>query len=259
MRIKRSIAFVGESHCGSEYALWPEPINEAQKKLLAYWNNYWHKCDLANVEIVVWMGEFIDGPHIRGYGKGQITTDGNKQIEAVVSLMEPHVKNRELRVVTGSDYHVKALTLNADQIITEQLGGKYKGYMTNLTFPPSKLIFNVAHDISLATVYKSTSINKEMVFAQAAEGLKLLPVDHYDVMVRGHIHDFFYVHDRRMHAFTTPCWKCYHPIKGRVRYHARLIPAIGGVIVHITEADRVIVEEHLYPTPHVMGALETVV
>jgi len=31
------------------------------------------------------------------------------------------------------------------------------------------------------------------------------------------------------------------------------------VIVHITEADRVIVEEHLYPTPHVMGALETVV
>lgn len=259
MKIIKSIAFVGESHCGSEYALWPEPRNEAQKRLLFYWEDFWRKCDDANVDIIVWMGEYVDGANVAGFGKGQITTDLKIQKEAITTLLGPHIKDRKLRAVTGSDYHVRAVTANIDEDITEdKLGGKHKGFICNLRFPPSDKIFNIAHDISLATVYKSTPVNKEMVFSQAAQGLKLLPVDHYDIIVRGHIHDFFYIHDRRMHGFTTPCWKCYHPIKGRTRYHARQIPAIGGVIVYITDHDRIIVEEHLYPTPHVLGGLEEI-
>jgi hypothetical protein len=137
--------------------------------------------------------------------------------------------------------------------------GDHKGVMCNLTFPPSNLIFNLAHDISSPMVYKASAINKEMVFAYEAEALKLLPVDRYDLIIRGHLHDYLYINDRRGHGLLVPCWKCFHPIKSRVRYHTRNIPAIGGVIIHIMEDETIIVKKQLYPTPHVIGKLERVI
>jgi len=267
VKIVRSVVFVGETHVGSRYSIFPRgfkvdgkvvPLNTAQKKLLSYWDDFWEKVDAARVDTIVVTGEYIDGQNVKEYGKDMVVHDLNLQAQAAIALWKPKIGNRKLRAVTGSDYHIKAITFDIDHYITTELGGIHKGAMTNLVFAPSKLVFNVSHDLSVAPTYKTTPLNKEIIIAREAAELQALPVSHYDVIVRGHIHDFFYIHDRSMHGLVVPCWKCYYPIRGRTRYHPRYIPVIGGVIVHLTDGDTIVVQEELYPAPHLFGALEEI-
>ena len=81
-------------------------------------------------------------------------------------------------------------------------------------------------------------------------------MDRVDVVVRGHIHRSLVIHEHHIHGFLVPGWKIYHPIKGRVAMYGRKIPMIGGVIVRITEDDRLRIWPELYPTPHLLGLLK---
>jgi hypothetical protein len=262
--ISRTIAFLDSIHAGSKYAVWPpnfhtkagNPMgqNQAQVKLWDYWRTFWDECDRVGVDTVVVMGEYIDGMNEAEKGDDELSTNLTEQKRGAIDLFTPHLKDRKLFGLTGSSYHVRAGTLSMDEEITEELGGQHCGYILNCTFAPSQKVFNISHFHS-ETFYKATALSREMAQMKEAEGTHALPMEHVDVVVRGHIHSSLVIHEHHIHGFLVPGWKIYHPIKGRVQYYGRRVPMIGGVIVRITDDDRLRIWPELYPTPHLLGLL----
>ena len=269
-KVVRSIAFIDSIHVGSRFAVFPpdfipkdddtpKKLNRVQKTLLKYWISFWEECDYANVDTVICLGEFIDGISRFEQGKDQTLTDLNEQKRAAIQLMEPHVKKRKLRGVSGSLYHIAADTFDLDKDIIESLGGSHSGWVAHYKFNPCSKIFSVSHSISTTiTAHDATILSKEISATKEAEALGRLPkgVNQVDVIVKGHAHKWLSIHEKQMAAFVVPGWKVFHVIKGRTNYWPKRIPIIGGVIVRITEDDKLRIWPEIFDTPHEMGLLE---
>lgn len=262
--VVRTIAFLDSIHAGSKYAVWPADFetedgnkigqNAAQVKLWDYWRMFWDECERVGVDTVIVMGEYIDGTNKKEGGDDELSTNLGEQKRGAIQLFQPYVSDRKLFAITGSSYHVKADTLSLDKEITESLGGTHCGYILNAKFAPSEKVFNISHFHS-DTMYKATALSREMMQMKEAEGTNSLPMERVDCVVRAHIHTSLVIHEHHIHGFLVPGWKIYHPIKGRVQMYGRRIPMIGGVIVRITEDDRLRIWPELYPTPHLLGLL----
>jgi len=264
--VVRAIAFLDSIHAGSKYAVWPADFetedgnkigqNAAQIKLWDYWRMFWDECEKVEVDTVVVMGEYIDGINKAEGGDDELSTNLGEQKRGAIQLFEPYIIpcGRKLYGITGSSYHVKADTLSLDKEITESLGGEHCGYVLDCKFAPSEKTFNISHFHS-DTMYKATGLYREMEDMKKAEGLGILPMEHCDVVCRGHVHYSLVIHEHGIAGFLVPGWKIYHVIKGRVDRFGRRIPKIGGVIVRITEDDRLRIWPELYPTPHLLGLL----
>jgi hypothetical protein len=270
-QIKRAIAFIDSQHTGSRYALWPEmfpvkafdgdtphipKISPQQEQLLDYWYRFWAECDEWGVDTLVHLGETVDGNSPAEIGLGLITTDVDVQCLAAAELLRPHVGDRQVVMVHGSGYHVRQGGANADRYVAGLLDAKYLGPLANVQFEGSPHIWNIGHDMSGAYMYPETALGKEIIMIHEKIGQGKYPVDHVDFVVRGHKHQ---VHEARRadtRGVVCPGWKMYHVIKSQVRYHAKHIPDIGGLIALIYDTGDVEILERTYPTPHVHGQLE---
>ena len=53
-----------------------------------------------------------------------------------------------------------------------------------------------------------------------------------------------------------PGWACFIPNKIYLKSYSKMQPDIGGVIVQITDEDRLVVRKFLYPLPKIADQLE---
>jgi len=261
----RTIAFTSDFHVGSRYAVCPEgfrtpqgqyyTLSEGQLQLNSYLDNYMNKCLELGVDTMIMPGDLLHGSNYKEGGILLMTPDIDEQVDMSYTLLDPYVqKLREhsprpfqLYAFSGSGYHKTTKGHNPEKDIVEKLGGKFLGMVKNACFPPSKRVFNIHHGQSGAYIYREMMLGREGLHEKFAEAMGKLPK--IDVMVRGHWHNFIYIHEHKQHFIQLPCWIAFEPTRITLKLYGKFQPDIGGVIVRIDENDRILVWHFLYDVP----------
>jgi len=263
--MRRSIAFVGDLHVGSRFAIAPENyttregnvlrVNEGQLTLYKYFQDFCEKCDELEVDTIFLMGDLVEGPNPRGFGRNLVMVDLNDQINMAVELLRPLCEGRKVYGVEGSGYHVLPGGVSADQTVVQLLGGEWKGSVSVCQFAPSKLVFLILHGTGGGIVYRATSLDRENLFVNAAIGIGKIPPIH--VIVKAHRHFYLYMEQNNQYMLHIPCWCTWVPNKVYLRLYGRMQPDVGGCILQITDDDRIVHHVFLYDPPRIADQKET--
>lgn len=274
---KRIIAMVADTHVGSRYSLFPDNYvaedgsqlsaqrNKGMLTLLSYWYDFIDICNTWGVDTVILNGDMIHGTHRKEFGRDMLTTNLDEQKEACVDLLKPLCKDRIIHTFTGSPYH-DSLDSRRHRDLARDLNGVakksvYHGHLANIRLQgqeglaDTERILNVAHGVSGASIYRTMVMDREGLFEAAAYGLgdlDFLP----DVIVRAHWHTFIHIHLPKQHLIQLPCWAAWWPWKGSIVLYGKKQPHVGGVILFIDEADRIIVHHYLYKPPRIHDYLK---
>lgn len=266
---RRVLSLTADFHVGSDFAVFPEGfraqggkriwLTKGQKVLLKHYYSYVKSCDELNVDTVVLPGDIIEGLNFAEAGAGLCVDGLDNQENAAVLLLKPLVKNRKVYIISGSGYHKSTKNHNPEEDIAQKLAPHTKethflGPVANIYFPPSKRLFNIQHGQSAGSLYKETSMGREAVFFKWAEALGKLPK--FDIIVKAHGHEFAYLHKNGQHLLQLPCWKTFHPWKGSLLHYAKYQSDIGGCIVFLDVADRILVWHMLYPAPRIADPVQ---
>lgn len=263
--MKRSIAFISDLHLFSRYALFPSKYvtktgmvfqgGQGQQKLWAAWEDFKSECDDQHVDTVVVVGDAVHGQNPIERGINLVSSDMDEQVDIGVYTLGPIAKGRKLYMFAGSGYHRSTVGHTPEKDICDRLGGKWMGAIANMSFRPSKRVFNVAHGESAAYVYREMLMGREGMFLRESMALGKIPK--IDVFVRGHWHRFIYIHELKMHMVQLPAWMAYEPSKPYLKSYGKMQPDTGGVIIQLDDEDRVRVWHYLYDTPRIVDRLRT--
>ena len=262
--MKRSIAFVGDLHVGSRFAVAPAGyrtregnaihISEGQMTLLQHFRDFCQRCDELEVDTVFLMGDLVDGHNPKGYGRNLVTADLNDQIGMAVMLLRDLCKGRKVYGIEGSGYHALSGNMSADQMVVQLLGGEWKGMVSVCQFEPSQLTFFITHGTGGGTIYRATAMDRENLFINASVGIgKISPVQ---VIVKAHKHYHLYMEQNGQHMLQIPCWSAWVPNKIYLRLYGRMQPDIGGCVLQITDDDRIVHHVFLYELPRIADRKE---
>lgn len=263
--MKRVIAFISDLHIFSRYALCPPQYLTAegvsfnhsreQKKIWDYWLYFCGVCDDQKVDTIVIVGDTIHGQNPAERGTMLMSPDIDEQKSAAVQIISMISNGRKLYMFGGSKYHSSIMGEALERDICNALGGKWMGGIANVSFHPSKKIFNISHGQSAAFIYREMIMGREALFIKWAEALKKIPK--IDVIVRGHWHHFIYFHESGLHMIQLPGWMAYEPSRPYLRSYGKMQPDIGGVIVFIDDEDRIRVWHYLMgEPPHISDKLQ---
>lgn len=229
----QAIGFVGDIHCGSHAGLWPvdelpadTSLRPGCRYLMQCWEHLietWPKLDL-----LVLMGDLIDGKQQKSSGVGLFTTDLAEQSAAAAKVLKRLVdKTKPTKIfrVWGTPYHEShdnvlaivdgVLNVNrVEQVIDLKLG---------------KHILNIAHHpASGAAIYQGTVVDREGLWSMIAAREGKLPDCRW--IVRAHKHNWFHIETRHKDVMILPCWQLptAHAIK---QNYWRFQPDIGSVLM----------------------------
>jgi len=257
----RTIAFVGDTHVGSMFALFPDNkkyrinLNRGQRKLLEYWKYFWHECDSSEVDTIVHMGDVVEGLNRKNSGLNIMVSDLNIQKDAFVDLITPYIKKRRFYIISGSGYH-ESLDYRFSEDIAQTLNGTFLGDLANLRIKPFKTVINIAHGVGGTAIYRATKMDREALFMLTAQATGKLKKT--DMMIRGHLHYFHYQKTPDIHSLQVPCWKVWEPNRIFIPLYGRKQPDIGGVIVRYESNNDITIRERLYPLPHIADSIKEV-
>lgn len=237
------IGFLGDIHCGSHYGLWPDELLPSRGYSgVKYLNECWsHLCDSwPQLDMLVLMGDLIDGPQAKSKGTGLFDTDLSKQAEGAIEVIQQAVDklqpSRILRV-DGTPYHegfhgamrlidkhFQIAKRDSQQVIDINLGTKKE-----------PAILNVAHHpMGGSTLYAGTQLDKEMLWANLSAHRGKVPAVRW--IVRAHRHFFGLMRDGWTTMIANPCWQLAtpHAVKGN---YWKWQPDIGGVLMSRDETE----------------------
>lgn len=174
--------------------------NELQKRLFKEWESMIEL--YRRPDVCILLGDLIDGPNKRSIGFELWTSSLHQQIDTATDLLKM-VKARKHFGVQGSYYHVSENT-SSDLVVVNNLPNGEFG--TDLTVEIEGKRIHCAHDIgwSQSPVSKSTRPLSELVSARLFD-------DRYgtfDLMLRGHRHEYLDLSTRLGRVVIAPCWKC---------------------------------------------------
>lgn len=260
--MKRVIAFISDLHIFSRFGLnLPEYISQygikfrietPLRKIYDYWLDFQEICNREGVDTVVICGDIIHGQNPIERGTMLVSPSIDEQVDAAVKILNPLCQGRKVYVFKGSGYHgLKGAS--PEQWVCRQVGGKWIGEVGNLRFAPSKRVFNIQHGESSAYIYREMVLGREGLFMKYAQALGKIP--QIDVIVRGHWHNFIYLHENQLHFIQLPGWLAFEPSRPYLRSYAKMQPDIGGVIVYIDDEDRIRVWHFLYPVINIVDRI----
>lgn len=263
-RVERSVAFISDLHVGSRFAICPDKYQTAEKQWIipsagqAYLNNslaaFGKVCDSLGVDTVLVNGDALHGQNVAENGIGLSTTNLDEQIAMCVETIRPLVKKRKLLMISGTGYHKTARGINPEKSVCDALGGIWLGPLANLSFKPSKKVFNIHHGYSGSVIYREMILAREGLFAKWAEANG---TPHVDVIIRGHLHSFIHIHEHGLHMIQLPCWTAMEPSKITLKLYFKMLPDIGGVVINMDNEDRLTVFHYLYPVPTIAGEIRS--
>jgi len=253
------IAVISDIHVGHPAAVWPKSFktahdniilpSKAQLVMLEYWNDFFSLPDAKAADYILNLDESIEGYNKKEHGRDIMTTNLNEQINAFNQLLLPHISGKKYVCVDGSGYHGSEDTSVAEAIC-KGFKGEYFGQMVNWEVKGTNRIIHATHKASGAMLYKATALDRRSLYMSAAKSK--IGIDP-DIMISGHIHQYFRVDTMTRINISCPCWKFWAPIKTAESYPFSQ-PSVGGVILKVSkkfvEADRC-----LYPLEHIYDAL----
>lgn len=267
--ISRSVAVVSDTHVGSRYAIFPDGFiggegnnlsaarNPAQRKLYAHFQNFLDVCKEFQVDSVILPGDIMAGTNPKKFGYQNLTPQLDEQVEAAALLLKPLCADRDVVVVEGTEYHgSRDMEIHAQ--LAEKLKGiarscTWEGHVANLKLLPGKRNINVMHGASSAFIYREARLGREVVQFKVAQADGKL--ERYDILLRGHWHEWLQIDSHRVHVIQCPAWQAFYPYKGSLLGYAKFQPDIGGVIILLDKFDRIEVLHFLYPCPKIVGKL----
>lgn len=251
----RRIVCIGDTHVGSECALWPDgfrtqagnilSMNKVQVELWGAWLRFCNEEKVKTADTVFLLGDLCQGNNRKQWGAGTLTSDLSTQARAAVQLLKPLCEGKKVYGVIGSGYH-DSLDVHLDALVIHELGGTCVGELANLKFKELDHVINIAHGVGGGAIYTGTSADKEAIMADLGAARGKIPK--LSLIIRGHLHHYWYHEDHSIRFLQLPCWQAWYPFKALLKNYGKRQPDIGGVVVEI--GDDITVHRYLYPTPH---------
>jgi hypothetical protein len=210
-RKRKRVVVIGDLHCGGEFSIAPpdwqyKPITnptsstiyrqnkcaEFQKTL---WDWYVKEIEaLKPVDILVGMGDMIDGPGIKTGGAEQIHTDVIRQCEMAAEAIKI-VGAQKILLVYGSKYHCSDAggATDYEDIVAKDCGAMKIGAHEWLDV--NGTIFDIKHKVSRSSVphTRGTAIAREYLWSALWSEMQLAPRS--NIILRAHAHTPFAVED----------------------------------------------------------------
>lgn len=229
------LAFFADLHCASRWGLthpkyWNEQTSPYSRWLwesFLVFSDWVGKCDL-----VVNIGDTIDGKQRRSGGTGLVTLSAGEQVQMAIDATEPLMKNAKAAIrVTGTPYHedfdgammlwdqayhvLKPETPDQQHVVNLDLGD---GVVINIKHAPE----------GESAQYDGTSRDRELIWSAVAEVLSGIP--HASILMRAHVHKFTRLENEDRQIITCPCW-CLQQPYALTKKQYRWIPQIGGLML----------------------------
>jgi hypothetical protein len=280
--MSRSIAFIGDMHVGSRYAVTAPRYKQADDQLKL--TDWWYHCveELGHISRLHINGEPIDGGNVKQKGQG-VETDLNIQLENAAELVKM-IKADRITLTRGSGYHTQVNGMNLDETFARLIGadkcsgwfdvdtqtyktdsGQYISQERGTTFTSffcnidvNGRLFNITHHLGFNRwfAYRTTALAREMADMEFQRG-KYYPMNrNLDFIVRSHVHYFVEVGYTSQHGFTTPAWKFpdQHLFRGGL---GGTYPTIGMILIIVEQngdysMKRLIAPTDMLPPPEVI-------
>jgi len=237
------IATVGDMHVGHVLSIRPDhlnfemrsggeypPLGKTGKYLLQCFDDFTSKVlNLKGSYALVLMGDLIQG-HRKCWTTELVIPDMLDQARACIQLLKPIADKAQKKfLVEGTPFHDMEYSSHELEI-ADRLGADAAGVEINLRLSKfGNKVVNFVHGGSQAMAYRTTVLEREMLFSAGASEQGLYPQVH--TIVRAHTHFALEVgYPGTKQAFICPCWQL--PIKYIAKTSVfRLQPKIGSVII----------------------------
>lgn len=181
--------------------------------------------DMGRVDCCFVLGDTTDGVDSHSEGYTLWTTDRRAQVEEAYTLLSM-IRTKKYYVVQGSRYHVDSNT-TTDLAVCDKLRGTFG---TDLAVVLDGLRIHLSHKIghSRSPASKLTAPATEIAHAE----LNVPSYGRFDLLLRGHRHDYYDVKTGNGHIVGCPSWKARDHFAAT---HGLGMPAreIGGLLLHI--------------------------
>lgn len=212
MKKKRIIA-LSDFHCGHLSGLCPPQYNiedsfyEFRKEIWDWFSKEIHK--LGEIDIAFVIGDTIDGKGKKSGGTEQLTTDRVLQAKMAVDCIR-FVNPKKVFLTHGTPYHSGQSEDWEDVIAKSLANGKdgEKGVKTkiggHIFVDVNGCMFDLKHKVNTSALLhtKGTAIAREKL--QNYMWLTREQQPNSDVVIRGHVHNYFQVGDGYWVAMTLP-------------------------------------------------------
>ncbi len=212
--------------------LWPIsdlPANETKFLGVRYLMDCWGtllKTWPKKIDLLVLMGDLIDGKQPKSSGTGIFTTDLGEQAAMATEVLRPLRERATTCIrVWGTPYHegydssLHALDVDlnvtrTDQVIDLQLGDG---------------VLNIAHHpAGGSALYMGTVADREALWSQIATHSGKVPDARW--IVRAHKHSYAKWETQERTMVQTPCWQLATAHAKKINYH-RFQPSLGGILM----------------------------
>ena len=204
--MKKRVVAITDPHCGHLVGLTPPEFQwsiNSKWGLIQYqlWSAYIEMlAKLKPIDILLFLGDGIDGKGPRSGGTECITTDRNTQVDMAVRVIQ-EAEADSIVMAYGTPYHVGSnedWERNiADKVKATKLGGQEWPEVNGL-------VFDIKHKIGASTIPhgRGTPIAKDRLWnylwAEHDEQPKA------DIILRGHVHYFYYCGEDSWLGMTLP-------------------------------------------------------
>jgi hypothetical protein len=203
----KTIAMIGDLHCGSVFGICPPAYYEADDERREMQEEAWTAfakiaADFRGVDYLLVNGDCIEGNAKKDGGAELTTPDRNIQAEmAVKAISQFHA--RKILMTYGTKYHVSSGDAeDFEYNIASDLGAHIGG---RLFFEIEKCVIDARHKVGSSSVpyARATGISKEICWDMIKEANNTGP--HVDLVVRSHVHYSTYVEIGDRMAMSLPC------------------------------------------------------
>lgn len=252
--MKRVLGAVADLHIFSRYGLNPPEFitndnlfkfsihSDALKYIYETFVWYAGVLDEWGADTIIVDGDVVHGQNPKERGSMLVSPQPLEQVKAAVgllSLLKYGVRgnfNRKMYFWEGSGYHVNVNGVPVEQLICNELQGRWMGFKTRMKFPPSEKVFQIEHGGGMSYQYPETKLGKTLLYLNNQQAV--FQRDRVSCSITAHHHDYIYLHKHRVQMVQLPGFIAAEPspiYKGQIEK----ANCIGGVVITIDQDDRI--------------------
>lgn len=231
----KRILVVSDMHVGSTVAVMPDEVNpdkggriEANPLQRVLYEKWQEMVDRGRFDACFVLGDAVDGPNIKSRGFELWTSNLRQQVTTAADLLGM-VRTRRYYGVQGSFYHVSENT-SADLAVIDCLRGTFG---SDLVIVSEECRMHICHEIgySGSPVSKATAPSTELAFSAIHDP----HMGTFDLLLRGHRHDYYDLRTVLGHIVGCPGWKVRDAFAAKKGL--KMLSNLGYLVLEIRGAD----------------------
>jgi hypothetical protein len=252
------IGFVGDTHVGSHWGLYPEsklPGHPGSWLGVRYLNQcFSHMVNaFPDLDLLVLQGDLIDGHQSKSESTGVFSSKLGDQVEAAIEVLEPLAKKAKTIIrVDGTPYHEGFN--NALLALDYALGVKKTEQVFDIELLPGSILNCAHHPTGGSALYYGTKVDRDSLLAKVAASDCKVPLPRW--IVRSHLHTMILQVTEHVTTVQLPCFQLITAYAKKSNYW-RWQPTIGGMIMRADQEDpsgyKFIPHLYAVPLPRVLS------